>query len=379
MQLKIAYISSSQIPSHTANSIHVMKMCHAFAENGHDVILFVREICKKFTKEKDIFSYYGVSPKFKILERPYRKLKYKYEVYTTGIWAAWKSKRMKADLVYCRNITGCLFSAFFGLPVIFESHSPVSYGGKFQEYLFRRLIRTTGLKKIIVITHALKRYYENNYPEIVDKIIVAPDAADPISTNDELGNKVKFSKSNRTQIGYIGHLYKGRGIELIINLAKNIPDADFHLVGGTTKDIGYWKKLTKTVDNLFFHGFLPPSEADKYKVSFDILLAPYQAKVIVSDNKSDTSKWMSPLKVFEYMSSRKPIVCSNLPVLREVLEHERNALLCSPCNLAEWKNAIERLMCDNELSQRISESAYSDFINNYTWEKRAEKTIDSLN
>lgn len=38
--MKIAYLSSSEIPSRSASSVHVMKMCQAFARNGHDVTLF---------------------------------------------------------------------------------------------------------------------------------------------------------------------------------------------------------------------------------------------------------------------------------------------------------------------------------------------------
>mgnify|MGYP001195289087 FL=1 len=49
--MKILYISNSIIPSRTANSIHVMKMCQAFADNGHEVILLAPDKKKKYEKK----------------------------------------------------------------------------------------------------------------------------------------------------------------------------------------------------------------------------------------------------------------------------------------------------------------------------------------
>ena len=51
---------------------------------------------------------------------------------------------------------------------------------------------------------------------------------------------------NKLKIGYVGHLYKGKGIEviqLLLNKCNN--DIEFHIVGGTEKDINEWKKNTK--------------------------------------------------------------------------------------------------------------------------------------
>jgi glycosyltransferase involved in cell wall biosynthesis len=102
---------------------------------------------------------------------------------------------------------------------------------------------------------------------------------------------------------------------------------------------------------------------------------PYQKEVMVSQNASETSRWMSPVKLFEYMSSRKPIVSSNHKVLREVLEHDRNCLLCEPDDAGQWVQAIARLRRDRDLFSRVSETAYRDFVNNYTWDKRVERIL----
>ena len=56
--------------------------------------------------------------------------------------------------------------------------------------------------------------------------------------------------------GYVGHLYEGRGIEVIIELAQRLPDVGFFVVGGTETDIRKYKRLYD-LNNLAFLGFMP--------------------------------------------------------------------------------------------------------------------------
>ena len=73
--MKIAYISKSVIPSRAANSIHVVKMCHALADNGHEVTLLAPNIKDKDEKEiSDIYKFYGVK-NFKIKKLWYPNIK----------------------------------------------------------------------------------------------------------------------------------------------------------------------------------------------------------------------------------------------------------------------------------------------------------------
>jgi len=86
---------------------------------------------------------------------------------------------------------------------------------------------------------------------------------------------------------------------------------------------------------------------------------------------------MSPLKIFEYMSHKKPIVTSDLPVLREVLS-ESNSILAKAESTESWIKAIKNLE-NEEIREVIANKAYSDFIENYTWKKRAENIIKEFN
>jgi len=84
------------------------------------------------------------------------------------------------------------------------------------------------------------------------------------------------------------------------------------------------------------------------------------------------------LKIFEYMALGKAIVCSDLPVLREVLTDQRNALLVPPEDVTAWVAAIHRLQADESLRQRLGDAARNDFLAQYSWQMRAQKVIADL-
>jgi len=97
-------------------------------------------------------------------------------------------------------------------------------------------------------------------------------------------------------------------------------------------------------------------------------------KVSIWGGKLDTASYMSPLKIFEYMAAGKPIICSDLPVIREVLS-ENNAMLCDPNNIEQWVKAITILKNDPLSRRRLGNNARKTLQSNYTWAIRAEKVL----
>ena len=148
-------------------------------------------------------------------------------------------------------------------------------------------------------------------------------------------------------------------------------------VGGDDDTVRKWKDKVNH-PNLFFRGYISPSKTRECIAQFDILLAPYQPVVLVGNDNIDISPWMSPLKIFEYMKRGKPIIASNLPVLREVLEHGRNALLAEATDPDDWRDNIGRLLIDDQLRTKICKNAYEDFRAKYTWERRAEFILKNI-
>ena len=371
--MRIIYLSSSAIPSRSANSIHVMKMCQALAKGGHEVVLLAPDDKVNYQRNADdCYSYYGVENCFEIKKLPWFPIIGRHIIY--AFMAALKARGLSPNLVYCRSNPGCVFAAIFRLPVVCEVHAPFAAKSRFIDWLFDFLCRSKSLLKIVVITHSLRQYFETKYPSSSPKVIVAPDAADPLPA--DIVPVVYPNSGERLQVGYSGHLYRGKGMEIVSELATRCPWADFHVVGGTESDLFYWENKCDSCYNITFHGFVPTKRVSSYILSFDVVLLPNQ-KIVATLDGGNIGDWTSPLKAFEYMAAAKPIICSNLPVLREIFKHDINASLCPPDDIAHWVSALVALRDNPKLRVKLGQAAKKEFLEKYTWSIRAKKILDN--
>ena len=371
--MQLLYISPSYIPSRNANSVHVMKFCFALSKKVNSLTL----LCKSFSSAKSIndFSFYGVGENsFKILKFKIRK-ENKFYSLIYSLWTFFKIVNINCDFIYSRNqLSDILILLFSNKKIIVELHSPPN---KIYRAIYKIFLKTIRIKKIITISNELKKIILDDFRiKKTEKIIVAHDGADLLDFRKL--KKINFNINNFKckHIGYVGHLYKGRGIDIIIKLSSIYKKHIFHIIGGNETDINYWKNKCKN-KNIIFYGFINPNMIPSYLISFDILIAPYQNKVFIS-NGMDTSKWMSPLKLFEYMSVRKPILTSKIKVLSEIFQHKVNAYLCRPSVFEDWDKGLEYFLYNPTITNEIAKTAHNNFINHYTWSSRAEFILSKL-
>lgn len=370
--MKIAYISKSIVPSRSANSVQVMKMCEALAKCGHKVVLYCHT---SDDKAKHAYSYYGVDPCFKIKKRIFTD-------YTEFKWVSGETKKRimnkKAlpDLFYGRDdLESFLKLAPLKKNMIFEVHEPPKNPTK-KKYL-SKLISYKNFKYLVVTSNALLKEYHKLFPKFKEKMFVAHNGSDFIDLKQINNEKITLlGHDTKIKIGYLGHLYPGKGIEMIEKLATHLPDIDFHIIGGTEEDIKRCKKTIKN-ENIIFYGFVPHSSLSKYYSAFDIVLAPYQNKIKTFGGGTDNSKWICPLKIFDYMAHAKAIIVSDT-VLKDVLIHKVNCLTCPPQDVNAWLKAVSELIENPDLRTTLANNAYKNFVQKYTWTKRAQKILKLL-
>jgi len=125
--------------------------------------------------------------------------------------------------------------------------------------------------------------------------------------------------------------------------------------------------LTETLniaDKVIFAGAIPYEKIPDMINALDICIIP------------DSNEYRSPIKMFEYMAGKTPIVASDLPSIREIL-NEGNAVLVEPDNSKKLAEGISRILNNNELGVKISEQSFFD-VQNYTWRERSEQVIDFI-
>ena len=368
--VRISYLSNSTIPSLAANSVQVMKMCAAFAKRGHSVTLFAR---KNPELSEEPYSFYGLEPTFQ-LSYLSRTTPPKKGTIAKALFKWLLRKRVRSassDLIYSRNPLALSTVASLQIPFILEDHR-LHLKTRRAECL-NWLLRQPNFSRLVLITNALKQDYLPIFPFLDEsKVLIAPDGADvPLSLPKEV------SLTGGIKVGYAGHLYPGKGMEIISKLPTRCPWAHFHVVGGREETVIYWRSQLTSWPNITLHGFVPHREIVSYLLAFDVVLAPYQTRVEARSGV-EIGRWMSPLKLFEYMALGKAIIASDLPVLREVLEHGRNALLVPPDDVDAWANAITTLHNDGALRQRLGQQALRAFNTSYSWNSRAKLVLEGL-
>ena len=363
--LRIAYAAQVPVPSHRAYGVHVMHMCKAFAELGHETTLYTME---PSFEVPDLHGYYGMAPTFGVDHVPMSSLR-GVSGPMFGREIVKRAVRAGTDLVYSRHIYAAAAARLTGLPVIYEAHMPVS--NVIHRQLLARMLRQKNRFALVTITAALREQYLQDIPGLkADDILVAHDAADlPMAVAP-----ADPKRPGAFVVGYVGNLYPGKGIEIILEIARLLPDLSFHIVGGRAEDLARWTSQNPPA-NIRFFGQVPHGDLQRYFDDMDVLLLPLQNKVSPDGGSGDIARWTSPMKMFEYMAQGKPIIASDLPVLQEVLRDGENALIIPAADAKAWGAAIRGLSADEACAEQLGKQARMTLERDHTWLARSETAL----
>lgn len=363
--MKIGYIAASNLQSKAANAVHVVNMIEAYKANGMDiqakVLVSNSADIQGFNKSNQGSSLFN-----NIL---------------FSIWSTYKSRN--TDLIHTRSWMAAFFCSYIGVPTILELHDFEANRNIIIKKVFYRIYKSKNIIGIIYITKALKKDYDYLSKKFNSnrKYMVYPDGA---SFPKEIINfSSSLIDSRKFNIGYAGHLYPGKGIEVLLELASHLKDDEhIHVLGGMQKDIDSWTKKfdeKKVSQKITFHGYYQYTYVHSFLKQMNVLVLPIQSRVTVYGGGGNIARYTSPLKMFEYMTSGTPIVASKLPVLQEILVHNVNSLLVEYDNIHAWYKAIEKLRIDVTLGNSISRKAVKEVYQKYTWEMRVKNLLNELN
>jgi glycosyltransferase involved in cell wall biosynthesis len=106
-------------------------------------------------------------------------------------------------------------------------------------------------------------------------------------------------------------------------------------------------------------GQVPNRDVPTYLWAADVLVMPYTSQ-------TPTVRYMSPLKMFEYMAAGRPIVATDFPVVREVLRDGHSALLVAPDSAEALRAGLQRVLSDPSLQRRLADAA-REAAKAYSW------------
>ena len=363
--MRILYIASARIPTEKAHGIQIMQMCSAFSALGHTLTLVVPRRHNFITDSP--FIYYAVPKNFTIQYLPAMDTvslgALGFFVHRASFaFSVWCYTRThKADLVYGRDELA-LLCAQSTAPKIWEAHE-----GRWNAVLQKLLMKVS---VVVVISKGLRDFFTQK-GIAASSILIAPDGvnlqafARPL-TKEEARARLGFSHLEKIVL-YTGHLYAWKGVDTLARAAALLPDITFVFLGGTQSDQQKFRAAYGATKNI---RILPPVRhaiVPTYLYAADVLALPNTA------TESLSSLYTSPLKLFEYMASGRPIVASDLPSLREVLT-EDSAFFAVADDAADFARAIESVF-QNEAESTSRARSAREHVALYTWEKRAQSIL----
>lgn len=378
--MRFHYVSPSTLPSRTANSVHVVWQCDGLCRLGVEVTLYAMRIMPETRLLADtLHAAYGITPQALHLETVYSAAGRGANLHIAYHAVRQIRRSGRGDAILSRNLYAAFaLAVLYRMPLLFETHQLETGPRKWMQ---RTVMRCSWVTTIVISDH-LPTYLTHHHGVAPRRTLVlhdaAPDGIHPVPAVERRARlcvRVDQARGPWKQVcGYFGHLYPGRGVEIVETIAAACPDSVFLLYGGNETDLAA-RRAANRLPNMFFMGHVPHPVARELMCLMDVLLMPYQKSVSIGIAGHDTARWMSPMKMFEYLGAGVPIISSDLPVLREILNDGHNSLLVPPADAKAWVSALDRLGADPALAARIGATAHAQYERQHTWTRRAEQII----
>ncbi|KKS12974.1 MAG: Glycosyl transferase group 1, partial [Candidatus Daviesbacteria bacterium GW2011_GWB1_41_5] len=313
--MKICYIVNARIPSSKAHGIQIMKMCEAFALEGHEVVLVAPN--RRTSIKDDPFSYYGVRSNFKIKKLwtldtvRFGKIGFRFHHLLFSLVSACYAASGKFDIIYSRDDLPLFLLTLSSKKLALESHM-----GRYN-FLTALLLRSGA--KLTTISNRLKEFYvSKGVPK--SQILVAHDAVDLMEFNTNITKEGARRQLNLPLdvkiVMYIGALKEWKGYLTLLESSKYLSDdIQVVIIGNMGKRL---VSLPKTYPQAIFLGIQPYRNLPVNQKAADVLVIPN------TTTNDPFELFTSPLKVFAHMASGVPIIASDVPPLREVLSDKNS-------------------------------------------------------
>jgi len=201
-----------------------------------------------------------------------------------------------------------------------------------------------------------------------EKITVEHDAYDPAlfgQLADKAAARAELElEPERPVVVYTGGLLVWKGVDVLIDAARALPDVQFLIAGGMPSDVERTRAHAEGLSNVRIDGFQSPARVPLYLAAADLAALPNRSKPEIS------AKYTSPLKAFEYMASGLPIVASDLPSLREVLGEDPLTRFAEADSSQELADVIKETL--SEVLGRVPRGG------DFTWLARAERVFSQI-
>ncbi len=379
---RLDWIANARLPSRRAQSLQVVRMAGALASAGAQVRLLHarRHPTPELPAGKTLFEHYAVSidPEPEVIAVPcsdyidrtptrFQYLPARLQELTFARHAAGAVRSAGTEWVLTRELETARHLVRAGHQGTFLELHRVP-GGRMRKRWLREALR--GVCGVVAISGGVAE----DLLELgldPERLLIEHDAADldPFSkgvtqaaARGELG-----LREGRPLVVYAGSLLPWKGVEILVDAAGYLPEADFLVAGGSEGEIERLSRRAEGLTNLRLDGHQDPGRIPTYLIAADVFCVPNRSEPAIS------ARYTSPLKIFEAMAAGIPMVVSDLPAMRDILS-EQEAEFVSPDNATALAAGLRALIEDPhrryQMSKRLRIRAPR-----HSWERRANRIL----
>lgn len=366
--MKLYYIAYAKMPNEKAHGIHIAKTAEAFALQGIEVVLLVPNRKGDTSALKD---YYGLQKDIQMVRLPMVDLgnrgpiRYRISAFSfvlSYVWYLWRNAEWDS-VVYTVDLD--LFS-FLGIPVTRLPYFSEVHGGKKKSFLQRFFL--SHISGVIATTTVTKTELMSafNLPE--SKTIVEPNGVD-------IKEEAFLSKKDaRAQLGippdrklvlYVGRVLAWKGIDILPKVAEALPDVTVGFLGATREE--YEQTLNVPAGKVTFYGSVSHTEVPLWLSASDACL------VLGTPRDEYSYRYTSPMKIFEYLASERPLLASKTPAFTSVLSDEE-CYFFEPDSALAVVEAIQSMYSDSNRSTAMARNGKKR-AQEHTWTARAKRIL----
>lgn len=394
--MKLLYVANARIPTEKAHGLQIMQNCEALAEAGAEVTLWAarRINTPELRQVVDPWAHYGIRRAFQLQRLPCLDLQWlageRIVVLRRGAFmlqvASWLLALIlallsgrRADVYYTRDLPAALILILLrgGARVAYEPHriSAAGPGRRLQTWVLRRA------RSIFPVTGVMAAEIEQ-LGAAAERICVVHDGIraqrfQNLPTRAEARRQLGWDEGLFV-VGYVGRLHTmsmDKGAGTLLQALAMLDGAAIALVGGPQERTQAlriaWRASGQKETHFLEVGQVPPDEVPLCLAAFDVCSMPFPWT-------RHFAWYASPVKLFEYMASGRPLVATRLPAVEEVVEDGEHALLVPPGDVPALSAALLRLRNDAALRQRLAANARARVMADYTWAARAGRILHQI-
>jgi len=375
--LNIAYITNTRFPTERGQGVQIARNIDSLQLHGHKVTLIVpsRKQTSQIQNISNLKKWYDLSTNIAIkyinVPQPHHskisRLTFWLSSLLFTIKCTFLLKQLIPDLIYTRDDFIAGIFGFLRYKTFYEGHFEPEKGS-WGHVLFLKFA-----SGVISNTKALHKRYQllgiNR-----KKLLYLPNGVKSSwlkqKPTQSLRKRFKLTPKQKLVV-YAGNLYHWKGVNILAKATRYLPShIQVIIIGGLKEDQKQLRDLIKSIrsNQITLVPHQSQSKLVSSLASADVLILPNSSKDIHSKH------YTAPLKLFEYMALRKPVVASKIPSLQSLVTR-KEVIFVKPDDPQALADGIKIALTQNQ-TKHIHQAF--KLASQHTWEKRAAKLTQFL-